>query len=184
MLVPPGAAGVMCPPITPGSHDNVDAYNDYPGPMANGATYFTLYPADAVPMGFSSADIFAAPAGAPGFFPPPFATANMIGLDISFGPNTDCIDGLVIFDNGTPLVCEPGIDYALFTLSPCSLTLATVNQILIPAGFQFADPGAIFFTDFTGVFALYAYSTDIGVTLSPLLTLPGAINVDALEAFQ
>jgi hypothetical protein len=183
-LVGSGASGVMCPPITPKSHDNVDAYNDFPGPLYKNYIYFSLYPADAVPMGFSAADIFAAKPGTPGFYPPPFATANMIGLDISFGPNTDCIDALVVFDNGKKLVCEPGIDYALFSLSPCSLTLATVNWILIPAGFQFADPGAIFFTDFTGVFALYAYSTDIGVTLAPSMTLPGVINVDALEVHQ
>ena len=182
-VVPPGVA-VPPPFVSPALHDNVDSYDNLASFDANGDflfdvdTYFTLYPDEAVAVGATAADIFTVAAGDPGAIAVPYAVAPMMGLL----PGVDSIDALVMFDNnmkpipqgqpGAPGLVEPVIDYALFSLAPGS-------QSLVMWGLSASD---VFFTDFTGVFALYANSPDIG-----LLTVPGGFpfqgdNVDALDA--
>lgn len=176
VLVPPG---VMCPPAAPFTHDNIDSYNDFPGPMINFDSYYALHPAEGVITGFSGADVFWFPAGGPGFLPPPYAPAGRLGLDRFNGfpnPNTDSIDALVVWDYGIPGVLEPVIDFALFSLAPGSATLTALQAAGVPA-----DAGSIFFTDFTGVFAIYAFSSDLGLTNNPGPN--NRANADALEVF-
>lgn len=165
--------GVPAPPITPGSHDNVDAYNDWPAPSLVGAIiYYTVAPAEAVMLGVSPADIFGSPAS-----PPPhvhtgglFAGAPAMGLDLMGG--RDDIDALIVWNNtGGPAVA--GRDYALFSLSPGSPTL----MALMP-GNPAINPATIFFTDFSGKFWVYLYSPDLGITMG--IDFP-CLNVDALE---
>jgi hypothetical protein len=186
-----------CPPITPGSHDNVDAFNEWPISLTNSNIYFCLHPADAIPRGFSPADIFlsAVPGGLvmPGG---PFVTANQMGLD-TYGKFTDSIDGLAFWDNNQLGVLEPGIDYAAFTLAPGSATLTNLAAM----GFQ-VSAASVFLTDFqmyvppapatpvpVGFFYTWLFASDIGVgnfpnaaTGGPLPVIrPEEINVDALD---
>jgi hypothetical protein len=182
------------PVITPGSHDNIDAYNRWLFSLldvGNTAIYFCLHPASVVnltptlpppPPPLSAADIYFC-ANPPGgtFWPPTgrYAWANQMGLD-TFGKNTDSIDGVAVFDVGVPGVCEPGLDYAGFTLAPGSATLTA----LVNAGYA-VNAASIFMTDFQGFFYTYLFDTDIGVGNGPIPPLPGVpyvdINVDALE---
>jgi hypothetical protein len=180
-LIAPGA------PITPGSHDNVDGFDFsfVDVAPADGAfdvdSYFTVNPDDAPGLGFSSADIFDVAAGAASNPLVAYALAGGMGLDSS-GSGTDSIDALVVFDNGAiggggfgGPGAQPGIDYALFSLAPGSASLGL-------AGLSASD---VFFTDFSGAFALYAGSASLG-----LVPLPGALpfggddNIDALELEQ
>ena len=108
----------------------------------------------------------------------PYAPAGQLG--IVPGPGgpapSDCIDALVIWDDGmqgSPTWggpgAEPSLDYALFSLAPGSVSLWQ-------HGLSEAD---IFFTNFTGSFWLYASAADLG-----LVGIPGpaiGANVDALE---
>ena len=166
--------GVNCPPIIPGSHDNIDSYNEYPGPTVQYDFFYTIHPAQCAMWGFCPCDIFVCVAGNPGFFPPPFAGANQMGLSCS----KDSIDALIVWDYGAPRVLNPGDDYALFSLAPGSATLNTLRGM----GYQ-VDPGTIFFTDFTNRFAIYAYSSDLG--LAPVQAMGNSnwkvINLDALD---
>jgi hypothetical protein len=177
--IPPGVPAL---PIGLGTHDNVDAFDpwfiDTNGDgLSDSWSYFTIYPDEAILAGFlSAADIFVVAPGTPGAAPVPFAPAFSMGLDSVGGPNTDSIDALVMFDNGTPGPVneggvEPGIDYALFSLSPGSTSL-------VAFGLNSSD---VFFTDFTNAFALYAPSASLG-----LIGVPGGEplvgdNIDALE---
>ena len=74
---------------------------------------------------------------------------------------------------GAPGLVEPVIDYALFTLAPGSASLGAIGL----------DAGDVFFTDFTGLFALYAPSPSLGVVPQP----PGfpyqTSNVDAMDTY-
>jgi len=74
-------------------------------------------------------------------------------------------------------VCEPGRDYALFSLAPGSATLAAIG---LPE-----TAASVFITDFQGWFYTYVWNTDIGVGPFPAPPLPGIldenVNVDALE---
>jgi len=172
------------PIITPGTHDNIDAYSRWLFSLlapANTDIYFCLHPASAAAWGFSAADVFdcVQPGGL--FWPAPvYAPAGSMGLDIAGGPNTDSIDGIAVFDMGVPGVLEPGLDYAGFTLAPGSATLAALN------GMGFAvNAATIFMTDFRGYFYLYLFDTDLGVGNGPNPPLPiipyADINIDALE---
>lgn len=130
------------------------------------------------PPQLSAADIFAVPVHEHGmvlsqttpmtlgqfpvFFPLAFAQAPTLGLDAA-GVNTDSVDGLILYDNGTEGVLEPGVDYALFSLAPGSAALAA-NSL---------SAGDVLFTDFSGHFGLYAKATDLGLT--------SGSNIDALE---
>lgn len=169
-LVPPG---VLTPPPVPGQplKDNVDGF-DWPLYDVNGDqindkwVYFSVNPDEAVASGVSAADIFdVAPQMGSGIAGVPFAPALSMGLD-RMGPNTDDIDALVLWDwniLGGPAWESPGgivgpggeqgIDYALFSLSPGSASLAQFGL----------SPSEIFFTDFSGWFATYAFSSDIGL---------------------
>ncbi len=198
-VLPPFA---LAPPIFPGSHDNVDAYDRAllsAGPVPGGGpplfltnTYFSVYPASAIPVGVSSADLFMAPAGAPGAIPVPWAPSFSLGLDTlglhpTLGtPFSDCVDALVVWDNGIPGVLEPVIDYALFSLSPGSASLIPMAGLINDAD--------VFFTDFTGLFATYAPAGTLGLigdptggfgprTLPPFL-VPGSIIADGLDALE
>ena len=182
--LPPGfqiPPGVAAPPIGFGTHDNVDAASWQPFDM-NGDfmtdrwLYWTLNP-DASAMGGwvpSCADILdIAPGGMA--TPMPYAFAPQLGLDM-FGEGSDCIDALVVWDGGAPggqawggPGAEPVMDYALFSLAHGSISLAQW-------GLSEAD---IFFTDFTGAFALYASANDLALWGQPGFE-PGD-NVDALE---
>jgi cysteine-rich repeat protein len=182
MIVPPGT---MAPSMGVGTHDNIDQF-DLALVDANPAdglfdvpAYFTVYPDEAVASGLSPSDIIDVPAGAPGglITAPPFAAAVTMGLD-SGGLGTDSIDALIMFDNnvvGGPAYGgpggEPGIDYALFSLAPGSLSLATFSL-------SAAD---IFFTDFSGAFAEYAAAGRLALFgLSGGLQIAGD-SVDALD---
>lgn len=185
------------PPITPGSHDNVDAFNEWPFSLmntANSAIFFCLHPASAVIQGggLSAADILYCNQPGGIYWPATgvFAPSWQMGLDVSSGqykPNTDSIDGLAVWDNGRQGVLEPGIDYAGFTLAPGSATLTALSNMGYPV-----NAATVFLTDFQidpatgfGYFYTYVYSTDIGVGANPIPPLPGVpfvdINIDAMD---
>ncbi len=173
----------QCPPIMPGTHDNVDAFTNQPHRVldlnGDGVTEFDYYfsspPAEFPLTGKIPAGIYDIPAGMV-FYPfvGPYATPAQMGLDQA-GDRTDNIDGLVMWDYGTKYGpawggpgAEPALDFALFTLSPGSASLAA---LALP-------PCTVFFTDFTGAFATYATIDDLGLD-SALGTQWS--NVDALE---
>jgi len=175
--------GVTAPPIGPGTHDNIDQYDeqliDPTGAGTNaGWMYFTMYPDEAVSLGISAADVYDV---APGWLGTmvgfPFATAPKLGLDFADGP--DSIDALIMFDanvRGGPGFggpgAEPNVDCALFSLAPGSASLAQYGL----------DASDVFYTNFANTFWLYAPSANLGLVPSP-----GAHpafhpdNVDALE---
>jgi len=180
-IVPPGVP-VPPPFASPGAHDNIDSFDnatfDTNGDVLFDIdAYFTLYPDEAFAAGLAPSDIVAVAAGDGGAIPVPYAPSFSMGLD----PFDDSIDALVMFDNnmkpistqlpGAPGFVEPVIDYALFSLAPGS-------QALMFYGLDAAD---IFFTDFTGAFAVYAPSPTIGLNPTP----PGfpfqGESVDALD---
>jgi hypothetical protein len=150
VIIPGGAAGLGLPFAMPNippprTADNVDAYNEFVS-MMMGNIYYALNPGSAFLLGFSPADIFLSPPGALIFAPPPWAFEGMMGLG-TFGFATDSIDSLVVWDNANIGVCDPGADFALFTLSPNSASL-----MLGPPW----DGATIFWTDFTGIFIPWA----------------------------
>jgi hypothetical protein len=181
-IVPPGVP--VPPPIqTPGAHDNLESFDNIASFDANGDTsfdvdaYFTLYPDEAFMAGISPADILAVAAGDPGAIPVPYAPFFLMGLD----PAEDSIDALVMYDNNlkprplsdpnAPGAIEPVIDYALFSLAPGSISLQLYGL----------DAADVFFTDFTGAFAVYAPSASLGLlTLPPGMPFMGD-SVDALD---
>ncbi len=151
----------------PFCHDNVDGMDYfYQGNPLGNTLYWTLHPAQAAISGVSATDIM--------FSPPPFNAFNayaksyMMGLDC-YGK--DSIDGLVIFDQNLqyPNIAEPGKDFALFSLSPCSSTLNYLQSIGLPV-----DAATVFFTDFQGNFAIYLWSRDLAIG-------GNFTNVDALD---
>lgn len=164
---------VQCDPISNLNysklHDNVASFNHWVGLTFQTNTFFTLAPAEMTLTGLNPADIGAiAPGGAPAVY----AWAASLGLNST----QDSIDALIVWDNGTPLLVEPGIDYALFSVSPGSQIIGTWVG---PQG-QTIDAGAILFTDFTGTFSVYLFSPDLG--LAPAITMPAGVeNVDAMD---
>lgn len=171
---------VICPPITPGSHDNLDSLH-FEEPLPSrpmNFVYFTMAPADAVIWGCSPSDIFVLPAG-DYFFPPnrtPWAVAESMGLI----HGEDSIDALVVWDNypsayldeeGLTSQVDPGEDWALFSLSPGSVTLQQGGH----------TPATIFVTHFNGNFFIYTHPDNLGL-LSDLGY--NSMNVDALEVFD
>jgi hypothetical protein len=191
VFVPPG---MPAPAITPGSHDNVDALNIDPDPRldrdGDGVTdeeiYFSINPAEAFVAGFSAADILAVLAGSPGPFPAPWAPAALMGLDsLGFPPNSqldlfDDIDGLVVWNIGPALQdnfvqAQPGRDFALFSLSETSASIAAIRAMGLPV-----DGSTIFFTDFSGAFAVYLFGSQVGVA-DVTSGFDIGFNIDALE---
>ena len=172
VLVP---AGVACPPIIPGTHDNVDAV-EFQAFDPNGDwntdtwLYFSVAPDEMfLASGFTPNDIYCIPPGAPAGAA--FRWANG-GIEIGLsGWDWDDIDALVVWEdpNGAFGTVDFGMDYALFSLSHGSQALSTW-------GLAESD---IFFTNFLGGFWLYAAGMDLGLMGSPGL-FPGD-NVDALE---
>lgn len=173
-LIPAIGPGAMGPAITCGSHDNVDAYEALNSPLAAGATpvYYSFPPAQTAFWGLppgSEGDIYDLPPATPPPGPvPPFAPAAQLGLGM-FGP--DDINGLVVYDFGPQLGpawggpgAQTNVDYALFTLSPGSASLAAFGL----------SAGDVFFTDFNGSFLTFATACDLGLLFGD--------NVDALEA--
>jgi len=192
MLTPPG---VLVPPAGPATHDNVDAFDHMmavaPGPGGPGLypvwSYFSIAPLEAAdvngggggPAGpISAADLFDVAAMAPATMAVAYAPALAMGLDMMGGLNSDSIDGLIVWDvgvlggpvNGGP-GAEPALDYALFSLAPGSATLMALGL----------DAADVFFTDFTGRFATFAFATDLGVVGLPGGPPFGISNIDALE---
>ncbi|MFI4873672.1 MAG: hypothetical protein ACIARQ_17820 [Phycisphaerales bacterium JB061] len=171
-------AGVPAPPIGRGTHDNVDAYNVLPNmtmdldgdAICDIDSFLSINPGDAAAFGVGAADIFALPKGAPGVIPPPYAPAPMMGLDMLGTPpnpelqgQRDDIDGLVVWDFGElhpngDNRAEPNRDYAIFSLSERSASLRALRA----AGFP-VDGSTIFFTDFTGSFAIYLFGSQVGI---------------------
>ncbi len=102
-----------------------------------------------------------------------------MGLDRLGGDDArDNIDSLVVWDLGAPHGpawngpgAEPGLDFALFTLSPGSQSLMALGL----------TPGTVFFTDFTGAFAVYCFEWDLALDS---LFGPEFANVDALDVEQ
>jgi hypothetical protein len=193
-------AGVFIPPmvaapmIMPGTHDNVDAYNvlperslDVDGDLITDIDYFfSVPPAEAVLSGVSAAAILGVPKGFPGPVAGPWAPATFLGLDsLGAPPNPqlqrfDDVDGLVVWDigefnPGAVLRAEPGRDYAIFSLSERSASLDALRAAGLPV-----DGSTIFFTDFTGAFAVYLFGSQVGVAdINSPANRVG--NIDALE---
>jgi hypothetical protein len=181
--------GLVAPnaPISAGSHDNVDGFDFafVDVAPADGLfdvhAYFTVNPDESVGLGFSSADILDVAAGAASNPLAAYALAGTMGLD-TLGAASDSVDALVVFDNdqlGGPGFGGPGaqsgVDYALFSLAPGS---ATLNSL----GLSSSD---VFFTDFSGAFALYAASSGLGLVPSiGGAPFGGDDNIDALELQQ
>ncbi len=165
--------GLIAPaqPIQQGTHDNIVSFNQQVGLTYQNNTFFTLAPAESVLLGLNPSDIGAiAPRGMPALY----TWASSLGLKSKL----DSIDALIVWDNGTPLLMEPGVDYALFSVSPGSQIL---NTWAGPQG-QTIDAGAILFTDFTGTFSVYLFSSDLG--LAPAPNMPSGVeNVDALDIY-
>lgn len=183
-LIPPGAPA---PPMGPGTHDNVDAFElrdlDVNGDaVADIGYYFTVAPDGAVDqqyaaLAFSGAVLpydaanirFVPPGTPPGAPDAIYALAGALGLApmpaLPPGPpgGGNDIDGLVVFDPDRDGLATPGLDYALFSLAPGSADLAAFGN----------SPADVFFTDFSGSYAVFAMAGDLGLT--PL------DNVDALE---
>ncbi|MFI4893378.1 MAG: GC-type dockerin domain-anchored protein [Phycisphaerales bacterium JB058] len=169
--------GLPAPMIAPGRHDNVDAFNILPDPMMDidgdgkndRDSYFSIPPTEALASGFSAADLFAIPKGTGSGVTPPWAPAQMMGLDmLGMPPNPelqeqrDDIDGLVVWDlgelNPDQAFAEPMHDYAIFSLSERSASLDALRSMGFPV-----DGSTIFYTDFSGAFAIYLYGSQVGI---------------------
>jgi hypothetical protein len=187
------APGVPAPPIGPGTHDNVDGFDtgvfDFgPDGIFDANHYFSVYPAEGVLVGVSSADLFLASVGTPGAVPIPFAPSFTLGLD-TLGPHpivgtpfSDSVDALVMWDNGIPGVLEPGLDYALFSLGPGSASLGALAGLI--------NDSDVLFSDFTGLFALYASAGALGLIGDPaggFIPRPAVgplVGIDGLDALD
>lgn len=153
----------LAPPIVPGSHDNVDAFDialvDNTGDLVGDKhMYYSVNPDERIltpTFYLSPADIYHTHPGST--TPTLFATANAMGLHSLF----DDLDALDLFDRGTVGVVDPGVDYALFSLAPGSQSLFSHSSL---------DAADIFFTDFRGSFATFASDADSGLngTVNPV----------------
>jgi hypothetical protein len=178
-VVPPS---VPAPPMGSATHDNIDAYDDTTFDADSDGLfdvfgYFSINPDEAILVGRSPADLFDVAPNTAAASPTPFATAASMGLD-SGGVGSDSIDALAVFDhavlggpgNGGP-GGQAGVDYALFSLAPGSASLST---------FQLSA-GDVFFSDFSGAFAVYATAADLGLLDGAGGAPAVGDNVDALE---
>ena len=171
--------GMLAPLHAPGRHDNVDALNLLPLPAMDTDgdgkndidSFFSIPPGEAAAFGQSAAHIFAIPKGTGAGILPPWALAPMMGLNVlGFGPNPqfpnqkDDIDGLVVWDFGDlnqaggNNQAQPGRDYAIFSLSERSASLDALRAMGFPV-----DGSTIFFTDFSGAFAVYLFGSQVGI---------------------
>jgi len=74
------------------------------------------------------------------------------GVTMGLTPDDD-LDALVLSDVDDSGILNHGVDEALFSLAPGSLTLTTLGL----------SPGDVFYTDFTGSFSLYASHDYLGL---------------------
>lgn len=192
--IPPAiTSGAFGVPIATGSHDNVDAANfqDFdvmpvdavPDPFILPSTpprdsYMSIAPDDpnsafALAVGFQPADILYTPGGVT-----PSAAASVIfapsvamGLD-TIGLGSDNINSLVVWEDPAGAIgfADPGLDVALFTLSSGSGSRAAFGL----------TGSEVFITDFTGVFATFAFDFDLGLVGGAGAAAPGD-GIDALE---
>lgn len=149
--------------LVPG--DNIDGWDRYlPAPPANPDLYLAVSAAETALTGAPAEGIlFAVPGyNTVAMWAPPGA----MGLGAMGGP--DSIDALVVFDNGAIGGLDTSLDCALFSLDPCSPTLAALNAMGVGV-----DGATIFYTDFNGNFAIYTWGMNLGIT-------PNGGNVDAL----
>ncbi|MBU0639464.1 MAG: hypothetical protein KKB50_11415 [Planctomycetes bacterium] len=131
--------------------------------------YFSLDPTSpSLGGGFFPADLLFSPAGSGAFLP--YAPAVMMGLDM-FGPGTDDIDAVAVWDSAGIGIADPGMDYAIFSLAPGSMYLAGPDGIWGTG--DDLSPADIFVTDFNGFSMLFLPAAAIGM-------LP-TDNVDALD---
>lgn len=152
------APGVAAPA---GNQDNVDGVElsvlDIDGDQIHDANvYYSLDPLSPGLGAGSPADIFFAPAGAPGAL---FSGPAPLGLGAA-----DDIDSLVIWDRGVIGAVDPGLDVVLFSLAPGSPALGA------------ASPADIFVSTFGGAFCLFTAHTQLGM-------LP-TDNVDGLDVIH
>ena len=165
-LIGPAAFGAALVTMANGGSnvDNMDAIDGY---MQQGsALYYTGAPADAILLGYSPADIMVQTLGG---VPSVWATPAQIGLDCNANEEWhDSIDALIVFDHpqqnpdNDQSQAEPGVDYALFSLSPGSPALSMLNGMGVPA-----DAGTIFFTTFQGNYGVYLWSGDLDLRQPP-----------------
>jgi hypothetical protein len=170
--IPPPAFNAWPPPAGATPMDDMDALELNPLDL-NGdgihdtILYFTLAAGSPTLLGLgaSGADILVAPPGLPvaGIYAPSFS----MGLTPA-----DDIDGLAVWNVATnPMVANPGLDYAIFSLTRGSPYLNGPDGIAGTADdYSAAD---IFVTNFTGTNVLFMSATQIG-----LLTTD---NIDGLD---
>jgi len=147
--------------------DGLDALDFYaPTPFLNNHLYVTTSAAELALSGANPDNIYITtpfpPYGATGVF-----ANGPLHMGLSSMGGQDSIDALIMFDGGNITAVNPGQDCALFSLDPCSPTLNALNAMGWPV-----NGGTIFYTEFCGNFAIYAFDTDLGLA-------PG--NVTALE---
>lgn len=142
--------------------DNLDAFSfeeyDLNGDgITDRPTFFSLAAGSpSLAPGFSASDILISPSGSGTFNV--FATAAQIGLR----PDDD-LDALALLDLNADGLVAPGIDAALFSLTPNSPTLITLG----------ASPADIFYTTFLNANVVRYNAASLG--------LLECDNVDALE---
>lgn len=158
----PGAAWGL------GVGDGLDALDFYaPNPPMNRNLYVSSSAAEMALSGAAPDTIYVTNGVLPYNVVAAFANGPAdMGLSIMGGP--DSIDALIMYDNANIRFKDPGIDCALFSLDPCSGTLAALNGMGFPV-----DGATIFYTEFCGNFAIYAMNGDLGIAQG---------NVNALEA--
>lgn len=192
--IPPAiTSGAFGVPIATGSHDNVDAANfqDFdvmpvdavPDPFILPSTpprdsYMSIAPDDpnsafALAVGFQPADILFTPGGVTPSAATSviFAPSVTMGLD-TFGLGSDNINSLVVWEDPAGAIgfADPGLDVALFTLSSGSASRGAFGL----------TGSEVFITDFTGVFATFAFDFDLGLFGGAGAAAPGD-GIDALE---
>ena len=148
-------------PITPGTHDNVDALNRMPfdddgDGVVDAHLYFSVSPAQremgVAPFTSESAIYVISPGQ---------QTAEVFATDLDMGlkSGADDIDALIMYDRGIVGELDDG-DFALFSLAPGSFSL---TPPLIPTGDPLPDAADIFFTDFNDSFATYIHAAELGL---------------------
>ena len=167
--IPPIAYNLYTPPLAAHVMDDVDALEltpfDFNGDqMLDTPIYFSFDAASALGP-FSAADIWFAP---PGLFAYAiYAQSFQLGLQ----PGNDEVDALAVFDLAGLGVIDPGLDYALFSLAPGSISLAGPDGVFgTPDDYSAAD---IFVTDFNGFFTVFLAANSIGMDFND--------NVDAID---
>lgn len=153
-----------------GNQDNIDAVElddlDPSGDRVHDVgVYFSLDPASPSLGGGSGANLFFAP---PGAAKVAFSLAGNVGLLAG-----DDIDALVMWDRGAIGVMNPGLDIAVFSLTPGSPSRAGADGVLGTA--DDFSPGDLLVTDFAGFFCIYTRPGQLGMLATD--------NIDGLDAY-